>query len=98
MRHAILTCMNHPNLRWSCKHIAFTEGHGYNGMRHIFFNGEPDGKGMYDDKSGLSCTTFIEGKDSVESRHVQECQCPGTKLILAAEDKLVKRLASDGGQ
>lgn len=40
MRHVRLTCKNHPNLRWQCKSIAFTEGYGYNGARNIFFNGE----------------------------------------------------------
>ena len=37
MRHVSLTCKNHPELRWSCKSIAFTPGKGYNGIRHIFF-------------------------------------------------------------
>ena len=37
MRHLSLTCKNHPELRWSCKSIAFTPGYGYNGARHIFF-------------------------------------------------------------
>jgi hypothetical protein len=42
MRHVSLTCINHPDLRWTCKAIAVspygnTEG-AYNGVRHIFFN------------------------------------------------------------
>ena len=42
MRHVLLTCRNHPDLRWSCKQIAFTptdDGGRYNGERHIFFQG-----------------------------------------------------------
>lgn len=39
MKHIHLTCKNHPDLRWSCKSIAFTPGFGYNGARHIFYNG-----------------------------------------------------------
>ena len=33
-----LTCRNHPDLRWSCKEMAWGE-HGYNGIRHLFFFG-----------------------------------------------------------
>lgn len=39
MRHVILTCKHHPELRWSCKSIAFSPGHSYNGIRNIFFDG-----------------------------------------------------------
>lgn len=42
MRHVSLTCRNHPELRWSCKSVAFSPGHGYNGQRHIFFSGVKD--------------------------------------------------------
>ena len=38
-----LTCKNHPNLRWLCKEIAYTEGLGYNGSRNLFFEGDADG-------------------------------------------------------
>lgn len=86
MRHVILTCKNHPNLRWSCKEIAFTPGYGYNGIRNIFFNGTPSGEGMYSDKSGLHCS-FLDENGQV----VQECTCPSRDLILAPEDDLVKR-------
>ena len=84
MRHVILTCKNHPELRWSCKEIAFTDKYGYNGARNIFFDGTPDGKGMYHDGSGLSCTHVKDGKA------VTECSCPSSDLIRAPEDKLVK--------
>ena len=39
MRHLHLTCKNHPTLNWSCKEIAYSPGFGYNGQRHIFFDG-----------------------------------------------------------
>jgi len=32
----ILTCKNHPNLRWMCKDIAWENGR-YNGCRNIFY-------------------------------------------------------------
>ena len=82
MRHVILTCKNHPNLRWSCKEIAFTPGVGYNGARNIFFNGISTGK-MHSDFSGLQCT-MIDG-----DKIVRECSCPPSDLILAPEDYLV---------
>jgi len=40
MRHVTLTCLHHPELRWSCKSIAVNERGQYNGLRHIFFLGE----------------------------------------------------------
>jgi len=83
MRHVILTCKNHPDLRWSCKAIAYEDGH-YNGCRNLFFNGTPSGEGMYSDGSGLYCTKIKDGK------LVEECQCSATDLILAPEDELVK--------
>lgn len=46
MRHVILTCKNHPNLRWNCKEIAYTPGKGYNGQRSIFFNGAEDDESL----------------------------------------------------
>lgn len=93
MRHRILTCKNHPELRWGCKDIAWTEAHGdkpafYNGQRSIFFLGTPSGKGMYQDGSGVSCTTAVElpgGKIQI----IDECACSTKDLILAEEDKLV---------
>ena len=40
MRHIHLTCRNHPNLRWLTKSIAWSNEHGYNGMRHIHYIGQ----------------------------------------------------------
>jgi len=85
MRHVILTCKNHPHLRWSCKEIAFDDTYGYNGSRSIFFNGVPTERGMYSDGSGLDCTTFTP-----EGGIVSECKCPSSDLIRAPEDAQVK--------
>lgn len=87
MRHRILTCVNHPFLRWSCKDIAWS-GH-YNGSRNIFFNGESTGKGIYSDGSGLECSQYFCDEPGLE-RFVTECPCPPSDLILAPEDALVK--------
>lgn len=84
MSHRILTCKNHPNLRWSTKEEAWSGF--YNGARNIFFNGEPDGTGMYSDGSGLSCSTYFKDR---ENPIVHECNCPSSDLILAPEDALV---------
>jgi|TARA_R100000789_G_C2929964_1_gene128890 hypothetical protein len=84
MRHVILTCKNHPNLRWSCKEIAFDDEGGYNGSRNIMYKGVPNEQGMYGDSSGLSCTVVKDGK------MIEECKCPIKDLIRAEEDKLVK--------
>ena len=81
MKHIIMTCKNHSDLRWSCKEIAWSNG--YNGCRNIIFNGTPSGKGMHDDKSGLDCTWVKDGK------LVKECNCPSKNLILAPENALV---------
>jgi hypothetical protein len=88
MRHVILTCKNHPNLRWSCKEIAFSDEYGYNGTRHIFFNGEPNGEGMYSDGSGLNCSSYFPER---ENPVVKECSCQVKDLIRAPEDKDVRR-------
>lgn len=103
MRHAILTCKNHPNLRWSCKEIAVTpqgnEGQGsYNGCRNIFFGGELR-KGAagqpiwYEDGSGVYSDTYIEERDSIGKvsniRIIRECDCSSRDLILAPEDPRV---------
>jgi len=84
MRHVILTCKNHPELRWSTKEISCNSGGKpgdpayYNGSRHIFFNGRTTGK-MFSDNSGLEC--------SIDT----ECSCPPSDLIIAPEDALVRR-------
>ena len=39
MRHVTLTCLHHPNLRWSCKEIAVDSIGRYNGARNIFYIG-----------------------------------------------------------
>lgn len=75
MRHVLLTCKHHPNLRWHCKSIAFSPGHGYNGQRHIFFLGEPTGDG------GYKCAPLLRNL-----KHPDECKCPPTDLVLAPEE------------
>ncbi len=82
MRHVILTCKNHPDLRWSCKEIAFTDEHGYDGSRNIYFCGVPTGKGMCSDRSGLDCSIITP------TGLVEECNCSPRELIRAPEDKL----------
>ncbi len=84
MKHRILTCRNHPDLRWSCKDIAWSGR--YNGQRTIFFNGAPTGEGMYSDSSGLNCSTYFKDRDDPI---ITECKCPPSDLILAPEDSLV---------
>lgn len=88
MIHRILTCKNHPNLRWSCKEIAWTvkaDGTGcYNGCRNIFYMGVSTGV-MHGDQSGVDCTQVVNGQ------YVPECKCSSDDLILAPEDALVKR-------
>lgn len=85
---SILTCKNHPNLRWSTKTIAITDGR-YNGSRSIFFGGEPTTHGMYQDGSGLDCSTYFNNNGN--PRVIFECDCPARELILAPEDAMVKR-------
>lgn len=82
---AILTCKNHPDLRWSCKDLAITNGK-YNGSRNIFFGGISTGR-MYDDGSGLACMHL-----NMDGSLVHECSCSFSDLILAPEDSLVKRI------
>ena len=91
MRHRILTCKNHPQLRWSVKDIAIGgvnpgEPALYNGSRNICFCGTPSGKDMYYDGSGLDCLTYVPGGGII-----QECACPSKDLVIAPEDPMVTR-------
>ena len=76
MAHRILTCKNHPNLRWSTKEQAVYKGH-YTGARNIMYNGSLPYT-VYSDKSGIHC----EGTEA-------ECFCRASDLILAPEDKML---------
>src|SRR4051812_4586952 len=78
MRHVIMTCKHHPNLRWNCKDIAFTDAGGYNGQRNIRFTGQLPGV-RHSDGSGFCY------------QPADECSCPPSELIRAPEDILVKR-------
>lgn len=77
MRHVMLTCCNHPDLRWHCKEIAFSEGGGYNGCRNIFF------AGFKLDKPG----TWPYSIQRAPGEFAEECKCPPEDLIRAPEDK-----------
>lgn len=85
MRHVILTCRNHPTLRWSTKEIAVTDGR-YNGARSLGFRGTPSGRGMFADGSGLDCALV-----DADGSPVEECDCPVDDLAVAPEDALVRR-------
>jgi hypothetical protein len=90
MRHVILTCKNHPNLRWSCKEIAFIDRIGYTGARNIFFNGVPTGK-WYSDKSGIECSRVKKDSTGEIIGLVEECDCSPGFLIKAPEDALAEK-------
>lgn len=69
--HVMLTCENHPDLRWSCKWMAITDRR-YNGSRSLFFHGQvANGK-------------FVPGSDDTggDGHYIHECDCPATALIL----------------
>jgi hypothetical protein len=91
MRHRILTCKDHPELRWSTKDCAWTDG-GYNGSRSLFFTGVSRGR-MYNDGSGLDCSMLVEHRDAdgniTSTEFVRECDCPTSNLVLAPEDAQV---------
>lgn len=80
MRHISLTCRNHPNLRWSCKEIAFTDEGGFNGARTLGFKGIFTGK-LYHDGSGADCTIVLQ-----DGTVVEECDCSSRCLVRAPED------------
>jgi hypothetical protein len=85
MRHRILTCKNHPRLRWGCKDIAWSGG--YNGLRNLHFygrNSEP--LEPFSDGSGFRHPPLWE-----DGSIVSECTCPASLLILAPEDALVTK-------
>jgi len=79
MRHVSLTCVNHPNLRWSTKEIAVSDGK-YNHARSLFYKGEiTDPVEFYSDMSGVRCNYTIP-----------ECSCSAVCLIVAPEDSQIK--------
>ena len=77
MRHVSITCKNHPELRWSCKDVAWNFP-GYNGSRGIFFSGRYTGK-LHSDGSGAECEP------------ADECSCPVSDLRTAPEDKEIAK-------
>lgn len=74
MRHVTLTCLHHPNLRWSCKEIAVGDNGAYNGMRSIFFVGAADGP-LPKDEHGNEYLPYVG-----------ECSCPAADLRFAPEE------------
>ena len=81
----ILTCINHQELRWNCKEVAWSEN-GYNGSRHLFFHGKITVPVQYyADMSG------------VDTDYALECTCDSTALILAPEDRIINPWAYPPG-
>lgn len=81
MRHVLLTCKQHPKLRWCCKSVAFTPGKGYNQQRRIFFLGEKQ-----QDRRTLEVENYY---------CACECKCPSTDFVLAPEDLWAKLSESE---
>jgi hypothetical protein len=72
MRHILLTCCNHPELRWFVKSIAVNRNGSYNGMRNIFFEGRATG-----------LTRVCRGVTIEVMEFVPECPCPPSDLRFA---------------
>lgn len=72
MRRVSLTCINHPDLRWSCKEIAIDSNGRYNGCRNIFFDG--------------STAVPHTNKALPPEYFVRECTCPADDLRLSPEE------------
>lgn len=92
---AVLTCVNHPNLRWHTKNI------GYIGVRSIFFSGGvlPDGSHQesapwtpqlddirYQDGAAIELGIFQRWSNTVamlvDKGYALECPCPMRDLVL----------------
>ena len=72
MRHILMTCENHRDLRWNCKSIAVTDSGRYNQSRNIFFRGRAMADGSIQE---------IVTLESGERMVIRECSCPGSALI-----------------
>jgi hypothetical protein len=73
MRHVLLTCRNHPHLRWMCKEIAVNKDGSYNGARNIFYLGTST-----PEHSGFDAR-FTE----------PECSCKPSELTFAPENEVI---------
>lgn len=71
MSHVRMTCLNHPDLRWSCKAIAVTADGRYNGLRNIFFLG----------------TKAQADRDIEQIEDWAKNAKPGTPLLIALNEK-----------
>ena len=79
MRHVVLTCKNHPELRWSTKEIAVCNGK-YTGARNIFFMGKT-----------YTPPRFHSDMSGVECENAYECSCSSGDLEVAPEDNQIKQ-------
>jgi hypothetical protein len=69
MRHVLLTCTNHPNLRWMCKEVAVNNVGAYNGSRNIFFNGPKEG--AYESECSCSASLLRFAPEELELQKTQ---------------------------
>ena len=76
---ASLTCENHPDLVWSCKDLAISNGR-YNNARNIFFFGLKTKR--FNDSSGWDGTHTRRDANGEVIGVVEECSCPARDLIL----------------
>jgi hypothetical protein len=73
----ILTCKNHPDLRWYTKPEAVSASGHYTGARNIFFI-----------VADIEVDYHANGcQVNVNNWPEPECSCPASDLILAPEDK-----------
>lgn len=79
MNHVRLTCINHPELRWSCKEIAISNSK-YNGQRNIFFLGKYLGKDSPSKR--FDCLEVVNGE------LVCECLCSPDYLIVVQDEPI----------
>lgn len=87
MRHVTLTCINHPNLRWSCKEIAVNSIGQYNGARNIFFCGTVEKKDADIAAIEKWATNAIVGTRLTGiGTDVSECPCSPSDLRFAPEE------------
>lgn len=90
MRHVSLTCKNHPDLRWSCKEVAWGPT-GYNRARNLHYYGVAilDAEGvpvLFSDKSGTKASVIRP-----DGSYAEECSCPTSELIRAPEDEVIEQ-------
>ena len=75
----MLTCENHPDLRWHCKMQAVSRSGRYTGARNIFFSGKV-----------LDSGELVPYGHMHNGEVVRECPCPGSALIATDMDYVKK--------